>query len=224
MIGRLMIVVSCFIAGAVCLTVISRTEAVPLREPLETFPMQIGQWTGERLDLEAATLANLGVDDYLDRAYVTPDQSAVALYIGYYQSQREGDFIHSPLNCLPGAGWSPLSHDRIRITTGENGHEPLPADPTLRGIEVNRYVVQKGLDRRLVLYWYQSHGRVVASEYWGKFYLVADALRMNRTDVALVRVISPINGQDQASNQAAERLAVHFVRLMFPLLDRYLPA
>ena len=90
----------------------------------------------------------------------------------------------------------------------------------VQSIRVNRYIIEKGLDRQLVLYWYQSHGRVVASEYWGRLYMVVDAIRMNRTDGALVRVITPII----TTEDDAERAAVTFVQVLFPHLDRYLPA
>jgi EpsI family protein len=86
-------------------------------------------------------------------------------------------------------------------------------------IEVNRYVIQKGLEKQVVLYWYQSHGRVIASEYWAKIYLVMDAIRMNRADGALVRVISPVLN----SEKTAERHAVNFIRDLFSLLNRHLP-
>ena len=111
---------------------------------------------------------------------------AVGLYVGYHDSQRQGDTIHSPLNCLPGAGWQPLEQGRITVSVRDHGTaRPAP-------IEVNRVVIGKGLDRQLVLYWYQSHRRVVASEYWGKVYTVLDAMRYNRTDAAMVRVITPV--------------------------------
>ncbi len=99
---------------------------------------------------------------------------------------------------------------------------PIAGPPgTPAQIGVNRYIIQKGLDRQLVLYWYQAHGRVVASEYWGKFYLIADAVRLNRTDAALVRVIVPIVG-DQGE-QRAETLGVRFVQTLFPALINFLP-
>ena len=85
-------------------------------------------------------------------------------------------------------------------------------------------MIQKGLDRQLVLYWYQSHGRTVASEYWSKFYLVRDAVRLNRTDAALVRVIVPIDPNADDGEMRAERQASDFVKSMFPLLPRYLPS
>src|SRR5262249_26458845 len=143
----------------------------------------------------------------------------LGLYAGFYRSQREGSTIHSPLNCLPGAGWSAVAHERVDVDV-----------PSYRGgdatgrIRVNRYVVQKGLDRQLVLYWYQMHGRVIASEYWGKFYLVADAIRLNRTDAALVRITVPFDPSEGPAERAAERAGTAFVSAIFPLLERSLPS
>jgi EpsI family protein len=89
---------------------------------------------------------------------------------------------------------------------------------------INRVIIQNGLDRQFVLYWYQSHGRIVASEYWSKFYLVADAMRLNRTDGSIVRVVTPIRGEGEEAEQRAETEALRFVREMFPLLNDYLPS
>jgi EpsI family protein len=145
----------------------------------------------------------------------------LGLYIGYYQSQREGDSMHSPLNCLPGAGWLPVSSGRLAIPVQAPADSASAAAGT---IEVNRYVVQKGGETMLVLYWYQSHGRVIASEYWGKIYMVLDAIRTNRTDAALVRVIVPMGSSGASSEQQAERLGSDFVKTIFPLLGQHLPA
>src|SRR5207237_447546 len=135
----------------------------------------------------------------------------------FYQTQRQGSTIHSPMNCLPGAGWNPV--DRSHLTIGV---APEPFAPA-RSIAINRIVIEKGMDRQMVLYWYQAHGRVVANEYWGKIYTVLDAMRMNRTDGSLVRVIAPITGSGSDDEQAAQRLAVEFVQSVFPLLSRHLP-
>ena len=124
--------------------------------------------------------------------------------------------MHSPLNCLPGAGWIPDRRSPRSTITALDG-----ASKTTRAIVVNRVVIEKGLDRQMVLYWYQSHGRVIASEYWGKIYTVVDAVRYNRTDAALIRVITPLG--DQSSEEAAEARAVRFVQALFPQLSRYLP-
>jgi EpsI family protein len=121
--------------------------------------------------------------------------------------------MHSPLNCLPGAGWTPVRSDRIALAPSGGA---APQD----SVRINRYVIEKGLDRQVVLYWYQSHGRVIASEYWGKIYLVLDALRLNRTDGALVRIMAPV----LTSEAEAERDALEFARTLAPLLGRYLPS
>jgi EpsI family protein len=193
-----------------------RYEEVPTRSPLMTLPMQIGEWRGvQQPGFTKEILDVLRVDDYLTRVYRGPERASAGLYIGFWKSQRQGDTIHSPLNCLPGAGWEPVSHAILQFADPRN-----PASPNLA---VNRYVIQKGIDRQLVLYWYQSHGRIVASEYWGKFYLVADAVRMNRTDGAIVRVIAPITGETPEAEQQAERNALRFVKVLFPQLDGLLP-
>ena len=121
--------------------------------------------------------------DYLNRGYWEPgmNKALLGLYIGYFRSQRTGATIHSPKNCLPGAGWNPAQSSVYQ----------LPLDDG-RKVPINLYLIRKGLESEVVLYWYQSHGRVVASEYWGKFYLVYDALRLNRTDAALVRITVPV--------------------------------
>jgi len=216
MFTRALILFGCFIVGAGLVVRAERPEPAPARTSFATFPMQLGEWRGvQQPPLEASILKVLNVDDYLARAYFTPAQAGVGLYIGYYGSQRQGDTMHSPLNCLPGAGWEFESQNRIpvTVTAGEAGS---PASP----ITINRYVIRKGLDRQLVLYWYQSHGRVVASEYWGKVYLVQDAVRLNRTDGALVRVIVPLGSGDEAT---AEKTGVDFINALFPALGRYLP-
>ena len=193
----------------------ARESEVPIeRTTFASFPMTIDGWRAVNdPPMEDEILKVLGVDDYLSRAYYRPDGAGVGLYMGFYGSQRQGDTIHSPLNCLPGAGWEPLSQGRAIIhDAGGPGVD----------IEVNRYVVQKGLERQLVLYWYQSHGRVVASEYTSRLLLIADAIRLNRTDGSMVRVIAPIAvGSDGV---AAEALATSFVRSLFPLLTGYIPS
>ncbi len=125
--------------------------------------------------------------------------------------------MHSPQNCLPGAGMGAGVQRRDEAARAKQG----PSGGT-EDIPINRYMIQKGLDRQLVLYWYQAHGRVVASEYWGKFYLIADAFRLNRTDGALVRVIAPVAPGEQGEADA-EKAAVKFVNSLFPLLPNYLP-
>ncbi len=245
---RALIVTACFVLAAAGIARASRTEPTPPRESLEQFPMQIAGWQGESAErFDQQTLAVLGVDEYVSRIYSAPGAPPVGLYIGFYRSQRQGDTMHSPLNCLPGAGWEPVRTERVELPVAAWREAPAPAwrkapalpagaapaagnapawrkAPALRTITINRVLIQKGLDRQVVLYWYQSHGRVTASEYWGKIYTVLDAIRLNRTDAAMVRVISPVaDAQSPASQAASERAASAFVDALFPLLNRFLP-
>jgi EpsI family protein len=216
--ARTLALCGCLVVAAVVLDHASQSEPVALRTPLASFPTEVDGWKSTRsVEFDPKIVTILGVTEYLNRVYVREqDRTQVGLYVGYYKSQRQGESIHSPLNCLPGSGWQPITSGRAII--------PIPADASASlaapSIEVNRYVVQKGLDTLLVLYWYQSHGRVIASEYWGKFYLVADALRLNRTDAAIIRVMVPIG--DPAATEAADRTATNFVQAMVQLLGRHL--
>jgi EpsI family protein len=194
----------------------NRYEVLPPPVSLAQLPMQIDAWHGiEQPAFGKDVLDTLRADDYLNRIYVTLDRVGVGLYIGYWQSQRQGDTIHSPLNCLPGGGWEPMSHTVMMV--GD------PRTPGAR-VPINRYVIRKGIDRNLVFYWYQSHQRIVASEYWSKFYLISDAVRLNRTDGAIVRVIAPMSEESPAAEQRADRTGLSFVQALLRRLDGLLPA
>lgn len=213
--ARVVVVSACLLATAMAVSAASRTERVPMRESLSQLPQTIGDWQlRSTQELDAKVLALLRPDDYTMRNYGRAPRDHAELYVGYHGSQRQGDTIHSPLNCLPGSGWIPMSVGRAVLTVpaGDGGD---------RRIEINRVVIEKGTDRDVVYYWYQSHGRVTASEYWGKFYTVVDAIRLARTDAALVRVVVPLKDADDG---AADRAAESFIRQLFPLLPRYLPS
>jgi EpsI family protein len=196
--------------------VASRSESVPVREELGGLSMQVGNWQGASADrFDQQVLAVLGVDDYLNRVYQRPGDEEIGFYVGYYRSQREGSKLHSPLVCLPGAGWETQQRQLQAIEiAGPAGR---------RTITVNRLLVAKGLSKQVVLYWYQSQGRVIANEYWGKYYSLVDAIRNRRTDTAIVRVVNSVAGSDAAAEARAERAAIDFARTVFPLLSRYVP-
>lgn len=217
--ARMIVVAVCLVGASIYLAEASRAEVLPRREPLALLPMSLDGWTGHReADFTPEVLAILGVDDYITRSYVR-DGWPVGLYVGYHTSQRQGDTIHSPLNCLPGAGWQPMTVGRSVI--------PVKSAPgtgnAVTPVEVNRVIIAKGLDRQLVLYWYQSHRRVIASEYRAKIFTVLDSVRYNRTDAALVRVIVPI-AEDDVQGTTAERKGTEFVQALFPLIAPHLPS
>ena len=212
---RVIVILVGLVLAAVGVARADRAERVPLRSSFSTFPMQIGDWTSmQDAPLTKRELEVLGVSDYVTRVYAAPQRTGVGLYIGYWQSQRQGSSIHSPQNCLPGAGWEPTSQSIISFAN------PNAPDTPYEG---NRYVVQKGNDRMLVLYWFQSHGRIVASEYWSKFYLVTDAMRLDRSDGAIVRLTAPIAGPGPEAEARAQSDVLAFAGVLLPQLDAFLP-
>jgi EpsI family protein len=215
MIRRAVVAAVCIVAASAYLAGALRAEPRPIRQPLSALPLEIDGWRGRsEPDFSEDIVGQLGVDEYVVRSYAR-DGAVVGLYVGFYASQRQGDTIHSPLNCLPGAGWVPIEQARAVVPVRNTPGGPV------RNIEVNRFVIEKGLDRQVVYYWYQSRDRVVASEYWGKVYTVMDAIRYNRTDAALVRVTVPF-GSEGADGRAA-RAGFEFVQSLFPLLSNHLP-
>jgi len=187
-----------------------RPELVPSSRPLAQVPETLGGWhLLEEGIVEPEVQEVLKADDLLNRFYGKGKEGA-NLFVAAFKTQRNGKAPHSPKNCLPGSGWTPLESGELSVDVGQ----PQP-------ITVNRYVVTAGDKRQLVLYWYQSRDRVVASEYRAKFWVMVDSMRLNRTDTALVRVVIPI---DQNDNARAERTAANFVRSFFGTLREYLPA
>jgi len=208
MVRRAAVVVALLVAVRFYSTHLVSAEVAVPRAPLSALPLAVGEWRGyEAPPLAEDVLAQLGVDDYLTREYVNAADMPVGLYVGYYTSQRQGDTIHSPQNCLPGAGWQPVETGVADLQLGG------------RAVRVNQFLIQKGLDRQVVLYWYQGRGRVVANEYRNKALLMFDAARLHRTNGGLVRLIAPVN----TTVDEAKTVASAFALALFPYLDRHLP-
>lgn len=211
---RLLVLSGCCLATFAYLGHALRPEPVSLRVPLSTLPAALDGWTGRATTpFRDDVVASLGVDEYTNRVYASAIESPVALYVGFYRSQRQGDTIHSPLNCLPGAGWQIVGRDRTDLHVPDRAARP----------RVNLFTIEKGLDRQVVLYWYQSHGQVDASEYWSRAHLIWQAMRFNRSDAAMIRVMTAVAPGDEAGADAARR-AVRFAEALFPHLERVLPS
>jgi len=181
------------------------------RKSLAEFPKSLGDWAAvSDQQIDKQSLEILKVDDYFVRNYRNSKGEVIGLYIGYFKSQREGKGIHSPRQCLPGAGWSPVNIAVHRMAVP--GHNP-------ETVLVNKFVMGKGLDRQLYLFWYHGRGRIYASEYRNKIYLIWDGLTKKRTDGALVRVNNPVTG----NTEDALKTQSDFIQLFLPLLKEYIP-
>ncbi len=176
-------------------------EAHVERKELKDFPKQVGPWQqsgGDQL-FDSETLSVLRASDYLSRDYRAVDGRYANFYVGYYATQRNGASYHSPLNCLPGSGWVMNNPGRLMI-------KPMDGKPAF---EANRYLIENGGSKSILVYWYQGRGRNIASEYWGKIYTVLDSVRMRRSDGAMVRVLVPVRESEAASLEAAASLAAN---------------
>jgi len=154
----------------------NRVEDYPEHTSFVNFPGKLGQWEGRHERMEQDVIDKLKMTDYLLVNYSNAENELINLYVAYYQTQRKGVSPHSPRVCIPGGGWEIADLQRVMV----NGHR------------ANRVIIKKGLQRQLVYYWFQGHGRIVANEYLNKWYLLQDALFKNRTDGALVRIVTPV--------------------------------
>lgn len=183
----------------------------PASEPLSQLPAELAGWTGSDLPIDQETRDVLGAGDFLSRNYLQSVQrEPINLFIGYFPTQRTGQTIHSPKHCLPGAGWSFVSSSTTDLT-----------DAAGKTHRVGEYIIANGEVRQFVIYWYQAHGRSVANEYMAKIYMVADAMRLSRTDGALVRIITQIAPDEETA--AAQKRAEEFTMQLAPLLPRFIP-
>ena len=199
--------------GGTFYAIASRSERAPLVPPLSLFPAGFGGWTMARdVPIEKEVLDILKADDTLNRVYINPSRTDIAfLFVACFKTQRYGQAPHSPKNCLPGSGWEPV----------ETGRQTIDVSGWKSPIVTNRYVVEHGDDKSVVLYWYQTHNRIIASEYWAKFWLVADSIRYRRSDTSLVKIVVPVRDNNIG---AATAMGVQFIQAMFPSLLRQLPS
>jgi EpsI family protein len=189
-------------------------EAHVERKSLGDFPKKIETWEqiGADAQFDKETLAVLRASDYVLRNYRGRDGRTVNFYVGYYASQRDGATYHSPLNCLPGSGW--VMSDPGTITIAPKGRPAFVA---------NKYLIQNGDHKELLVYWYQGRGRAVASEYWGKVYTVLDSVRMRRSDGAMVRITTAVNDSEPEALQAALALATDLAATSSTILPEFIP-
>jgi exosortase D (VPLPA-CTERM-specific) len=182
-----------------------RAEVIPKRMDFPLFPLQLSGWNGQHASLDAPVIGKLGLSDYILADFKQTDKPPVNFYVAYYASQRKGVSPHSPRVCIPGGGWQIADIERMEI-------DELP---------VNRIVIKKGEMTQLVYYWFQQRGRNLANEYFMKWYLFKDALLLNRTDGALVRLTTMVYPGENF--QAADRRLQDFAKVVLPVLPQYIP-
>jgi EpsI family protein len=203
------------LAGTIAVASVAggREQQTPLRKPLVLFPDRIGNWAGHQGRLETDTLRTLDLSDYVIADYSSSDPGAgVNFYVAYYENQHQGASVHSPEVCIPAGGWEigGISRREFPFSTADSGK-----------LTYNRVIIRKGLSQQLVYYWFQQRGRTLANEFHMKWYIFLDAIRLNRTDGALVRLTTPIRPGE--SEDDAERRLQEFAYQIMPVLPDYVP-
>jgi EpsI family protein len=205
--SRVILVIGFLIAQAGIYYTISAKEFIPDIGPWSRFPSVVNDWNAVAdTPVDQDALAELKPDDYLNRDYVSGKGRVLNLFVGYFNSRRNGRAPHSPEWCLPGAGWKTVSTRVVSIDRGSG--KALPA---------NEYIVEKGDERQVVVYWYHQGERVLSSEVMAQFYAMPDMLLHGRTDTSLVRIIAPVVGNHI---EGARDLAFDFARDVFPLIQK----
>ncbi|PID78169.1 MAG: EpsI family protein [Deltaproteobacteria bacterium] len=188
-----------------------KSEIVRPNQNFDLFPEKIGVWSGKKEYFDNRVYDVLGVDDSVFINYKNTENKFIQLYIGFYQSQKKGDLIHSPKNCMPGAGWNIVESviEKVRI-------ESLGKD-----IKVIKLILKKGRAEEVMLYWFHSRGRIISSEYMQKIWLVIDSITKGRTDGSFVRFIAPVY---DGKEKEATALLKSFINQVYPYLKEYIPS
>jgi exosortase D (VPLPA-CTERM-specific) len=186
-------------------------EKVPIRRSFVDFPTQIEDWNGRKSSMEQIYLESLDLSDYLVINYRQGSQH-INFYVAYYENQRKGESIHTPATCLPGGGWELAKPKVVEFPVNTTDNQ------TARALRV---YMTKGSSRQMVYYWFYSRGRYLTNNYILKFFNFWDALTQQRTDGALVRVITPV-GEFEELADADERM-IGFLTEAVPILDEYIP-
>ncbi len=187
-------------------------EKIPINKSFEYFPVKVGEWSGTRQTMEHEFIDALDLSDYAIIEYQNSTGKSVNFYVAYYESQRKGESIHSPATCLPGGGWIFKQAGAVGI--------PLPANDG-GFMKVNRAFMQKSGYKQLSYYWFPQRGRILTNAYQLKIFAFWDALTRQRTDGAMVRVITPVHGLEEL--EEAEKRLQGFTREIVPVLGEFLP-
>jgi exosortase D (VPLPA-CTERM-specific) len=218
--GRVALVLPASVMALDIILIQSATRQTPIQltEPLKTMPLTLAGFSGDERPVSQDEQRVAGMSDYVFRVFSRDSSAAFSVYVGYYESQVTGKTIHSPKNCLPGAGWQQVESGRKSLTV--NG----------RTVTVNRYILANGPSQAVVYYWYQGRGRVAWSEYRVKWDLLRDAAKHGRTEEALVRIMVPLGAAAGGSAaelaariKRADDLATEVAGELLPQVERVLP-
>ncbi len=188
----------------------SNVLKVPARENLDRLPYEFAGWESRPQEIDKTTLEFLGADDFIVTEMTSPERENFNLYVAYLNMQRHGHSWHSPRQCIPGGGWQITRHDIVPTTSADGSQHYF-----------NRIIIENRGSRQLLYYWYDQRGRRTANEFVMKALVVLDAVRIRRTDGAMIRIMTPIARSEPVEEADARLLG--FMRELEPKLSVYIP-
>ena len=207
--GRVLLILLLLAATWYVLHDTTQVKSIPIKHKLADFPQRLGDYRlSDAFQSSAEEVKMLGVDDYIQYDYINKAGERINFYVGYYQAVGVTGSYHSPKNCLPGGGWGIAATRQVSLHVDG------------KPVTVSEMVITNGADQQMVMYWYQNRGRIIASEYWEKFWLIKDALFMGRRDGAFIRVMSYAKDERMATTEQRMRT---FSEMALLELDRFLP-
>jgi exosortase D (VPLPA-CTERM-specific) len=189
---------------------IDSREKIPIKKSFNEFPLSVAEWQGRRQMMERKFLDLLHLSEYIMVNYRNSKGQDIDFYVAYNESQSKGEATHSPETCLPGGGWIFKQSGMVMIPTGND-----------RTIVVSRAFIEQSGSQELMYFWFPQRGRILTSLYQVKLYSFWDTLTKQRTDGALVRIITPVYGNEGVKD--AEARIQEFTKEIVPVLDGFLP-
>jgi EpsI family protein len=187
------------LAGGLGLLGLTHEQVRPLPvKPIAGILDTVAGLTHDTIAVDTNSQRVAGMDQFVNRVYRRDAIPEFTLYVGYYTYQTQGKTIHSPRNCLPGAGWEPVESSTIPIR-GATGQGSL---------DMNKYILANQGFYAAVYYWYQGRGRIESNEYTVKYNLMRDAALYGRTEEALVRIVIPLRpGKERTQEQVQAEIS-----------------
>lgn len=208
---RVIIILLLFTLTFVLLQDVTGIHRTPIKQELSNFPVTLDEWQAvSSRESTEGVIKLLGVDDYIEYNYIGISGEQINFYAAYYEAVGGGKGYHSPKNCIPGGGWGIEAVNTVEIT-------PSGQDSP---VTVSEMIIRNRNEYQVVYYWYQNRGRVIASEYWEKVYLVLDAVTKKRRDGSFIRLMAyaPNGDIEKARNSLRQ-----FAKLSLAELVNFLP-
>ncbi|MCP5008182.1 MAG: EpsI family protein [Planctomycetes bacterium] len=171
-------------------------------------PLDFKEWSGREIEIGKRTLEILETNDVLMRNYRGKDSAPVQLCIVYASNNRK--VSHPPEVCYKGSGWSLEYKGPLLLSTGP-GIKP--------GFPVIKLVIEKGIQKNLVFYWYKCNDDFTSNYYKQQINIVKSGIIDGKSTSGMIRISTQIEDNEEIASARIE----NFFMDLLPLIEEYLP-